>query len=39
MGVKVAYLTFFILLVLGLLFYCEFLVYYFVLLQVNDAYY
>lgn len=33
MGVKVAYLTLFTLLVLGLMFFCEFLIYYFVLLQ------
>lgn len=39
MGVRVAYLTLFILLVLGLMFYCEFLIYYFVLLQVSDAHY
>jgi len=39
MGVKVAYLTLFILLVLGLMFFCEFLIYYFVLLQVSDAHY
>jgi hypothetical protein len=39
MGVRVTYLTKFILLVLGLMFYCEFLIYYFVLLQVSDVHY
>jgi hypothetical protein len=39
MGLKVAYLTKFLLLVLGLVFYCEFLIYYVVLLQVSDTSY
>jgi hypothetical protein len=39
MGLRVTYLAKFLLLVLGLMFYCEFLIYYIVLLQVNDTSY
>jgi hypothetical protein len=39
MGLRVAYLTKFLLVVLGLVFYCEFLIYYIVLLQVSDISY
>jgi hypothetical protein len=36
MGVRLAYVTKLLLFVLGLTFYCEFLIYYFVLLQVSE---
>jgi hypothetical protein len=39
MGLRVTYLAKFLLVALGLVFYCEFLIYYIVLLQVNDTSY